>query len=218
MDFKTVLFDFDGTVANTLPLCIHGFKSVFKKYDNRSIDTKGIIAMFGPTDDEMIRKNLEHQGVVPEAIDFYYQIYTDEHKKYVGDYPDIIRLLKALKRRKTQVGLITGKSRHAYEISEKLLGLEGLFHYVVTGDDVTVPKPDPQGILKTLDHFHSDRETAIYIGDSNNDILAGKAAGIHTAAVQWFPMSQSGSYPAGPDYHWTNVNDFLDLLRRSNPV
>ncbi|WP_010631216.1 HAD family hydrolase [Sporolactobacillus vineae] len=218
MEFKTVLFDFDGTVANTLPLCIHGFKSVFKKYDHRSIDTEGIISMFGPTDDAMIRKNLRDQDAVPEAIEFYYQIYTNEHKKYVGDHPAILRLLKALKRRQIQVGLITGKSRRAYTISEKLLGFEGFFQSVITGDDVTVPKPDPQGILKMLDHFHANKETAIYIGDSNNDILAGKAAGIHTAAVQWFPMSQSGSYPAGPDYYWTDVNDFIDLLQRSNPV
>jgi haloacid dehalogenase superfamily, subfamily IA, variant 3 with third motif having DD or ED/haloacid dehalogenase superfamily, subfamily IA, variant 1 with third motif having Dx(3-4)D or Dx(3-4)E len=218
MEFRTVLFDFDGTVANTLPLCIHGFQSVFKKYDNRDITTEGIISMFGPTDDEMIHKNLQHRDTVSEAIDDYYQIYTKEHKKFVGDNPDILRLLKELNRRQVQVGLITGKSRHAYTISEKILGFEGLFQSVVTGDDVSVPKPDPQGILKTLEIFHANKDTAIYIGDSNNDILAGKAAGIHTAAVQWFPMSQSGSYPAGPDYYWTHVNEFLDLLNRSNPV
>lgn len=218
MEFRTVLFDFDGTVANTLPLCIHGFKSVFKKYDNRDITTDGIISMFGPTDDEMIRKNLQHQEKIPEAIEYYYQIYMNEHKKFVADNPGILRLLTKLNRRQVQVGLITGKSRHAYTISEKILGFEGLFKSVLTGDDVTIPKPDPQGILKTLKNFHAEKDTAIYIGDSNNDILAGKAAGIHTAAVQWFQMSQSGSYPAGPDYYWTDVNDFLQLLSRSNPV
>lgn len=213
MEFRTVLFDFDGTVANTLPLCIHGFQTVFKKYDLRSVDAAGVVSMFGPTDDGMILKNFHHQENVQEAIELYYEIYETEHQKYVEPNSEILSLLKELKHRGTRVGLITGKSRRAYQISEKALGFEGLFESVITGDDVDLPKPDPSGILSTLDELNADKESSIYVGDSNSDILAGKAAGIHTAAVQWLPVTQSSTYPANPDFYWTRVEDFKQLLK-----
>ncbi|WP_100487978.1 HAD family hydrolase [Sporolactobacillus pectinivorans] len=212
MEFKTVLFDFDGTVANTLPLCIHGFQAVFKKYDDRSIDPEGVVAMFGPSDDGMIIKNFHHKENIAKAIELYYQIYENEHQDFVARNSDILNLLNELRNREINVGVITGKSRRAYQISEKALGFKGLFESVVTGDDVAIPKPDPSGILQTLSKFDASKETSIYIGDSNSDILAGKAAGIHTAAVQWLPVTQSSSYPSNPDFYWTKVDDFMRLL------
>lgn len=47
---KAVLFDFDGTLANTLPICYYAFQNVFKKYDNRELSTNEISAMFGPSE------------------------------------------------------------------------------------------------------------------------------------------------------------------------
>lgn len=213
MKFRTVLFDFDGTLANTLPLTIYGMQKIFEKFDGRSLSDEGIVAMFGPPENGMIAENFRHKENIQAAIDLYYQIYENEHHHFVENNADILNLLRELKERRITIGVITGKSRRAYRLSEKALGFEGFFESVITGDDVSRPKPDPEGIKRTLKKFEASPETSIYIGDSNTDILAGKAAGIQTAAVQWLPVSQSGSFPAKPDYYWTKVNDFIDLLR-----
>ncbi|GGL48470.1 HAD family hydrolase [Sporolactobacillus putidus] len=213
MKFRTVLFDFDGTLANTLPLTIYGMQEAFQKFDGRLFDKEGIVMMFGPTEDGMIAKNFRHRENIQEAIDFYYQFYENRHHDYVEDNADILKLLRELKEYDVKIGVITGKSRRAYLLSEKALGFEGLFESVITGDDVSRPKPDPEGIIKTLKKFGAAPESSIYIGDSNNDILAGKAAGIQTAAVQWLPVSQSNSFPAKPDYYWTKVHEFMDWLK-----
>lgn len=212
MKFETVLFDFDGTLANTLPLTIHGMQAVFEKYDQRILDGPGIIAMFGPTEDGMIADNFQHQHAINEAIQFYYTIYARDHQEYVGQNPQINNLLSELRKRDIVTGVITGKSRRAYALSENTLGFENLFDSVVTGDDVSKPKPNPEGILKTIKKFHANPETTIYIGDSNWDVMAGKAAGIHTAAVQWLEMAQSSEYPANPDYLWHDVDEMIRLL------
>ncbi|MDD9148774.1 MULTISPECIES: HAD family hydrolase [unclassified Sporolactobacillus] len=213
MNVNTVLFDFDGTLANTLPLAIYGMKQVFEKFDGRSFDENGIVSMFGPTEDSMIARNFRHKEKIQEAIDSYYQIYEDRHHDYVEDNSDIVNLLQELKELRMKIGVITGKSRRAYRLSEKALGFKGFFESVITGDDVSRPKPDPEGIKKTLNKFAALPETAIYIGDSNTDILAGKAAGIRTAAVQWLPVTQSSSFPARPDYHWSKVSQLIDWLK-----
>lgn len=215
MKLTTVLFDFDGTLANTLPLAIYGMQVVFKKYDGRTFDAKGIVSMFGPPEDRMIANNFLHRENVPAAIEHYYRIYETEHRNMVEDHPEIRNLLYELKKRQIRVGLITGKSRHAYQLSEKALGYESFFESVITGSDVEIPKPDPSGIKATIKRFDADPESTIYIGDSNTDIIAGQAAGIHTAAVQWLPVSQSSEFPAGPDFLWTKVDQFLDLLNEN---
>ncbi|MFX3617012.1 MAG: HAD family hydrolase [Sporolactobacillus sp.] len=214
MKLRTVLFDFDGTLANTLPLTIHGMQYVFKTFDERTIRDDEVIAMFGPPEDGMISENFRHKDRIAEAIDCYFSIYTKEHQDYVENNSDILKLLQELKEQHIPVGVITGKSRRSYLLSEKALGFQGLFSHVITGDEAAAPKPDPQGILQTLELFQADPASSIYIGDSNIDVLAGKAAGIHTAAVQWLPMSQSSDFPAAPDYYWTDVNPFIALLKK----
>ncbi|RYL92122.1 HAD family hydrolase [Sporolactobacillus sp. THM7-4] len=213
MKFSSVLFDFDGTLANTLPLTIYGMQKVFEKYDHRSLDKEGIVAMFGPTEDGMIKENFRYQENVPAAIELYYQIYETEHARFVKENTEILDLLHFLQDKQIPAGVITGKSRRAYILSEKALGFEGLFQSVITGDDVAHPKPDTEGILRTLQKFQAVKEESIYIGDSNTDILAGKAAGVHTAGVHWLPVSQSASFSVKPDFYWEKVDEFIALLK-----
>lgn len=214
MEFHTVLFDFDGTLANTLPLTIHGMQFIFEKFDNRTLRGDEIVAMFGPPEDGMIAENFQHKDKIDEAIDCYFSIYEKEHRAFVENNPDVQKLLRELNDQHIPVGVITGKSRRAYLLSEKALGFEGFFRNVIAGEEVAAPKPDPQGILRTLELFQADPASSIYIGDSNIDVLAGKAAGIHTAAVQWLPVSQSSHFPAAPDYCWAHVSQFIDLLKK----
>ncbi|MFT8871211.1 MAG: HAD family hydrolase [Sporolactobacillus sp.] len=216
MALETLLFDFDGTLANTLPLTIYGMQTVFAQYDGRRLSATDIIAMFGPTEDGMIKKNLHNKEQVQAAIACYYDIYASEHRQYVERDTAIIELLELLKRRQLSVGIITGKSRRSYRLSEDALGLSRLVEHVITGDDVVHPKPNPEGIIQMIENFHANPATTIYIGDSNSDVVAGKAAGIQTAAVQWMALSQSGSYPAGPDYFWTDVRELIQLVLEEN--
>ncbi|MFT8362531.1 MAG: HAD family hydrolase [Sporolactobacillus sp.] len=213
MRLTTVLFDFDGTLANTLPLTIHGMRDVFERYDQQTLSAADVIDRFGPTEDGMIANNFVHQQYVDEAIARYYEIYTQDHIREVAVNPLINKLLKELRARRFKTGVITGKSRRSYEISEQILGFESFFDCVITGNDVTEPKPNPEGILKAMDALHADPQTTIYIGDSNNDILAGKAAGTYTAAVQWLEMAQSADYPANPDFLWHDIHDCIDLIQ-----
>ncbi|WKB34645.1 HAD hydrolase-like protein [Terrilactibacillus sp. S3-3] len=61
MKLTTVLFDFDGTLADTLPLTFHGLKSVFRTFDDRAMDNDDILSMFGPTEDGIIERHLQNR-------------------------------------------------------------------------------------------------------------------------------------------------------------
>lgn len=215
MPIRTVLFDFDGTLADTLPLSFRGFQAVFEQYDKRIVSEEEIVAMFGPTEDEIIARNLRNQAAVPEAAALYYKIYINGHLGDDGDSPlpsDITHMLAKLREQNMKIGVITGKSKKAFLISAEALQLSSYFDVVITGDDVEQPKPHPEGIFKALHILCADKDEAVFLGDSNADIRAGKAAGLPTYGVQWLSTYQSTHFEIEPDLIFRDVHSFLELI------
>ncbi|TVX89868.1 HAD family hydrolase [Paenibacillus agilis] len=211
---KAMLFDFDGTLADTLPLSFNAFKSVFKQYDNREVTNEELVAMFGPTEEGIIYTNFANKPFVPDAIQGYYSYYEKEHHTECQCDQGIIDLLLFLKEHGVKIGVVTGKSRRSFDISAAALQLDSYFDVSITGADVVQPKPHPEGIHKALHTLGIDSENAIFVGDSNADILAGKAAGLRTYAVQWLSTCQSLTYNVEPDGLFTNVMHFRELLEK----
>lgn len=211
MKISCVLFDFDGTLADTLPLVFKGMKQVFKNFDQSEHSTEDIIAMFGPTEEQIIRTRLSNPNI-EAAVEEFYRIYKDEHAKFVPKSLEIEQLLQHLKQKGIKTGIITGKGRKSLEYSLEILGLDAIFDITVTGDDVEIPKPHPEGILKALQVLDAKAEESIFIGDSDADILAGKTAGIRTIGVQWLSTYQTSTFSTEPDQLFSSVDEFLAYL------
>ncbi|WP_102262448.1 HAD family hydrolase [Mesobacillus jeotgali] len=208
---KAVLFDFDGTLADTLPVCFLAFESVFKKFDDRDVTTEEIKSMFGPSETGIIRENLKNTNH-EKAIELYYEIYRDRHENLVPKNEEIYTLLIELKKRGYKLGIVTGKARKSLDISLEYLELNNIFDVIVTGDDVVLPKPHPEGVNKALEELGVSNTEAIFLGDSDADILAGKHANVPTIGVQWLPNFQTIDFSIQPDEVYSKINEFLPSL------
>ncbi len=208
---EAVIFDFDGTLADTLPVCFLAFEGVFKKFDNRAVTTEEIIAMFGPSETGIIRKNLKNNKY-EEAIELYYEIYRDQHSNIVQHNEEIKILLEHLKTNGYKLGIVTGKAKRSLDISLDCLGLKTFFDVIITGDDVELPKPDPEGIYKALEKLNVSHKEAVFLGDSEADIIAGKEANLLTIGVHWLPNIQTAEFKNQPDEKYSSVKDFLRFL------
>lgn len=208
---KAIIFDFDGTLADTLPVCFYAFQAVFKQFDNRELNSEEIKAMFGPSETGIIRQNLVHPNQ-DQAIELYYEKYSEKHHAFVLDNEKINHLLSQLKSQGYKLAIVTGKARRSLEISLNRLGMEGLFEVIVTGDDVTVPKPDPEGINQVLDELKINHTEAIFIGDSEADIAAGKQAKMYTIGVNWLPTYQTAEFITQPDQLLTDIDKLMEVL------
>ncbi|MBP1996671.1 HAD family hydrolase [Paenibacillus eucommiae] len=215
MPTELVLFDFDGTLADTLPASFSAFKTVFKKYDDQDVTSDELVAMFGPTEDEIILNNFSNKEAVRRAVQEYYEMYSQGHNQTI-EINAIIVLLQFLKERGMKIGVITGKSTRAYQISAEALNLTSYFDYVVTGNDVVHPKPHPEGVLKAIDYFGIKADKTVFLGDSNADILAGKAAGVQTFAVQWLSTFQSSVFDVKPDRTFNSTSEFIQLIEEEH--
>ncbi|HEX5727560.1 MAG TPA: HAD family hydrolase, partial [Longimicrobiaceae bacterium] len=121
-----------------------------------------------------------------------------------GPYPGVREMLAALRAAGYPLGIVTGKGRSAWEVTEAALGL-GPFGVVVTDDDVSAPKPDPEGLRLAAAGLDVPAAACLYVGDSPGDLEAGRNAGMRVAAALW-PKTAPGESDA-----------FLQQVRRFAP-
>lgn len=209
---KAIIFDFDGTLSDTLPVCFYAFQSVFKEFDNIEVSPDEIKAMFGPSETGIIKENLMDFNQ-DKAIELYYEKYREKHRELVVKNKEITDLLLLLKREGYKLGIVTGKASRSLLISLDFLHMNDLFDVIITGDDVTEPKPHPEGLKKALAQLNIKNTDAIFWGDSDADIMAGKNANVHTIGVQWLPNYQTSEFSIQPDEKLSNVNEFIQILK-----
>ncbi|MCH6568239.1 MAG: HAD-IA family hydrolase [Nitrospinae bacterium] len=92
------------------------------------------------------------------------------------------------------------------------LGLAGYFREILGYDSVERKKPHPEGILQVLQGWGVEPTRAVMVGDSDHDILAGKAAGTVTVAVAYGFKSAEELLSAGPDYLIHDIRELIELV------
>lgn len=93
---RAILFDFDGTLADTLPNCYHAFQEVFKNYDAKTLNDEEVKAMFGPSETDIMKENLNSKDL-DDAIEYFYEQYMKHHAELVDHYQEIDDMLSFLK-------------------------------------------------------------------------------------------------------------------------
>ena len=89
------------------------------------------------------------------------------------------------------------------------MGIAPLISYVLSEDDVTLAKPHPEPVLKTLRDLAVRASDAIVVGDMPVDIQMGKGAGVRTCGVTFGNSGRKALIEAGADYV---IDDFCELL------
>ena len=180
--FKGIIFDIDGTLTFTNQLIFDSFNYIAEKYLNKKFSEQEIIALFGPTEDVILKQMFPDK--FEEVRKDYYAYYHQNHNIALL-YDGIKELLMDLKNSGVILGIFTGKGKTSSLITLNFLGIRELFDMVVTGDDVKNHKPSPEGIVKFIKTFALKPEEVLMVGDAPSDIKAAKAAGVNIASVVW---------------------------------
>jgi pyrophosphatase PpaX len=181
---STVLFDLDGTLIATRRLYVEALARALEPVVGRRFTEADIMSHLPKAERRFLRR-IAGEEHFPTVLESFYRAYDDHHEvAFQGVYPGVLELLADLRRRGLRLGLVTGKSRRAWEITERHAGL-GPFHTVVVDDDVPHPKPDPAGLHLAMERLKADPAATAYIGDSLTDLEAAAAAGVRPGAVLW---------------------------------
>ncbi len=182
LKYKLFIFDIDGTLTSTNRLIFDSFNHIYDKYFGKTLTPKEVIALFGPTEEEIINELFGENA--EEAIVEYFNYYEKNHG-IAALHEGIAPLLDFLSEQGALVAAFTGKGRRSAEITLKELGIFSMIGILVSGDDVTRKKPSGEGIMKILQFYNLKPEDAIMIGDSTADIKAAREAGVAVASVLW---------------------------------
>lgn len=185
---RAIIFDIDGTLTFTNRLIFDSFNHITEKYLGKRLSDEEIIALFGPTEDVILKQMFPDK--YEEVRKDYYEYYNNNHD-IAQLYKGMKELLLDLKKEDIILGIFTGKGRTSSLITLNFLGIRELFDMIVTGDDVKNHKPSPEGILKFVETFHLNPAEVLMVGDAPSDIIAAKEAGVEIASVVWDSYSEN---------------------------
>lgn len=183
--YQLVIFDLDGTLADTDLVMVQTMINFINRYDpKKKVSLMELLQLSGPPITETLKRYFPHhdnESLVKEFADVAKGMYP----KYALAFPGIHLFLKQLKAARIPVAIVTSKLKRNALITLKEIGLEGAFDLVISLDEVSKPKPDPEGIVKVLKHYHLSPAEAIFIGDSIYDYEAALNANVDVALVKW---------------------------------
>jgi phosphoglycolate phosphatase-like HAD superfamily hydrolase len=205
MKFKAIIFDLDGTIADTLPLCIAAFKQSIGPLLGKEISEEEIIATFGPSEEGTIRKLIPiHEEAGVKAYLHYYQ---ELHDMCPQPFPGITELLQTLHGKGVQLAMVTGKGIHSTRLSLNQFGLARYFEVFETGSPDVPNKVN--GIRSVLKRMQVDKRDSLYVGDAPSDISYCKEVGIPIAAAAWASTADAGQLQQlNPEWLFHSIDEF----------
>ena len=207
---KAVIFDLDGTLANTLPLCIEAFRKSVEPIINRSISDAEIIATFGPSEEGTIMALAPNH--YDKGVSDYLHFYESLHEMCPVPFNGIKEILEILKNKAVHISMVTGKGKHSTDISLKYFELTHFFEMIETGSPKGARKAE--GIQHILDCLNDvKKEEIIYVGDAPSDILASRKVGVPVIAAAWADTSEPEKLKElKPDELFYTIKDFSNWV------
>jgi phosphoglycolate phosphatase len=178
---KLVAFDLDGTIGNTIPMCISAFKKAVTPYASTELTEVVITKTFGLSEEGMIKKIVGNDW--ESALSDFYIIYEQLHILCPHPLNGIKELIEELKGNSIFVALITGKGEKSCAITLQQFGMEGYFDTIATGSPVRNRKAEAMSELLVDYNLHPSE--MVYIGDDISDITACSEAGIVCLSAAW---------------------------------
>ena len=184
---KAVIFDLDGTLLNTLgdltaavnhglaacglPLRTEGEVRTFV-----GDGVKQLIARSSPTDAD--------EGTKAAVLAKYLPYYAAHNMDFTAPYAGVMELLTALRQRGVKIAVVSNKHDPAVQTLCARY-FDGLLDLAVGGGDTRPLKPAPDSLLYAMAQLGVTADETWYVGDSVQDVLTARAAGVPCVSVTW---------------------------------
>lgn len=206
---KSVLFDFDGTLADTAQGIVETLRESFVQLGLPVPTKDAMVATIGRplwkafqtlgnmTDDEAF-----------QAVEIYRRLFMEYEIPNIRMFPDVETMLEQLAQRGIRMAIVTSRDRLSLDLILQNNGIDKYFETVVTVNDHLTPKPAPDMVLALLERMDIEATETLVVGDTTFDIEMGNRAGCKTCAVTWGNHSRELLQSARPDM----IIDDLDSI------
>jgi HAD superfamily hydrolase (TIGR01509 family) len=213
MKIDTVLFDFDGTLADTTQPIIIAMGMMLEELGlpyKTEAERKSGIGLAMP-------ENLKYACGVPEdkiseGERLYRKYFSENAKGNVTLYEGVREVLEQLHKQGYALGIVTSRKNDTLTEFMKDLGIYDLFGAIISVDHVINHKPHPETVFKALEILGKKPEQALVVGDATYDILMGKGAGCRTCGVSYGHQGRDTLSTVSPDYIIDSMRELLALV------
>lgn len=203
---RLVLFDFDGTLADTAPDLAAAANKQRHRKGMQPLPYEALRPMASQGARGLLRASLD---MLPDHPEYetcrlrFLQDYEADMTVLTTLFPGVPELLGTLKENGYDWGIVTNKMEYLALPIVEHLGLHTECVVTVGGDTTGHSKPHPAPLLHAAKQAGADPSHCIYVGDDERDIVAGKAAGMHTvaAAYGYCQISQVNAWQADAIAH-----------------
>jgi len=190
---EAVLFDLDGTLVDSVPDLAEGVDRMLAQLGRPAAGEAAVRQWVGNGARVLVERALAGgfatEQLVTEDVDvalaLFLEAYADCCSASTRLYPGVLKCLTALQDQGVAMGCVTNKPGRFTGDLLRAMELDGFFGGVVSGDTCRRKKPDPEPLLHCCELLAVDQVQTLMVGDSGNDILAARNAGMPVVAVSY---------------------------------
>ncbi len=213
MTLTTILFDLDGTLLNTIPDLSQAANGMRQDLGLPLLPESTIATYVGKGTANLVKRTLSNNpnGTVPDQNDIEHglTLFNRHYHACNGHnsvpYPGALEGLQAFADAGYKMGIVTNKPTEFTLPLLELAGIAGFFQCVVGGDTCEQKKPHPMPWLHACSLLNSEPHQTLAVGDSVNDALSARAAGLTVLAVPY-------GYNEGMDVRDLEVDDIVTSI------
>ncbi len=189
---RLVMFDLDGTLVDSVPDLAAAVDRMLLQLGRKPAGVGQVRHWVGNGALVLVRRalagSIEHAGVDDAEAEAALALFMEAYAE-AGDltqrYPGVLECLTALQEAGVLLALITNKPERFIPGLLQEQQMDGFFRWVIGGDTLARRKPDPDGLLWVMQQAGITAEHSLFVGDSRNDILAARAAGVRSVALTY---------------------------------
>lgn len=208
--WPVVLFDLDGTLADTIGLIVASYNHAFRVVMGTERDEADIRSWIGrPLIESFAAVSPEHA----EELDRVYREWNIANTaRLLRPYPGVAGLLTDLAESGVRTGVVTSKRRETALLAMRGVGIDGLAPLLSTLEDTERHKPLPDPLLHGAQALGADPADCVYVGDAAVDVAAARAARMAGIGVTWGAVPREVLEAAGPDAVVDTVEELRQLV------
>lgn len=207
MKYKLVLWDFDGTLADTLTLALGIYNRMAAERKYRVITDPYAVRHMG------MREFLKTHNIPMHRIPFVFSTFLKEIRKYAAEiklYDGVASVVGQIGRGEIKQGVVSSNSTETIRCCMEKNNADMHFDYM-SGTSGIFGKE--KRIKKAFQKFNIAPQEVLYIGDEIRDIEASRAAGVDIAAVTWGLNSAEALTAQDPTYHVASPDGLMSILQ-----
>lgn len=183
---KAVVFDLDGTLLDTLEDLKNSVNAALAQYGMPPRTSEEIRSFVGNGIRKLMMRSVpdgEANPAFEEVLAFFRQYYRTHCNEKTAPYDGVLELMRELQGRGIKIGIVSNK----FDAGVKALNEQFFAEYteVAIGEIPGKRKPDPESLQVVLQELGVEKDNALYVGDSDVDILTARNAGVRCISVSW---------------------------------